>query len=113
MNAQTALVLMWLGSGILFLLLSVPLVAGRVPRNGLYGFRTNKTLGSDEVWYPANSYAGRQMAGAGVAIVLGAAALLTCANRLSVDTIGYLGLGLVLIPLLVAVVRSAIYLRTL
>lgn len=113
MHAQTALVLMWLGSGIMLCLISLPLIAGRVPRNGLYGFRTARTLGSDEAWYPANRYAGRQLAGAGLAITLGAAAMLTFANRLGLDTVGYLGLGLVLIPLLVAVARSVMYLRTL
>ncbi|MDF1752604.1 MAG: SdpI family protein [Verrucomicrobiales bacterium] len=30
-------------------------------RNQLYGFRTRKTLSSDEIWYPANQYAGKAL----------------------------------------------------
>ena len=113
MPTQTMLAFLWLAEGAVLCALSLPLVAGRIPRNGLYGFRTPKTLGSDEVWYPANRYAGRQLWVAGVAIVVGAAAILPFAPALSVDAVAYLGLAVTIIPLAVAVVRSALYLRKL
>jgi SdpI/YfhL protein family len=39
-----------------FLLLGIlrPLVQHKIGRNGLYGFRTPKTLASDKAWYAAN-----------------------------------------------------------
>ena len=40
------------------LVLSIPMILGKVPPNGAYGFRTAKTLSSPEVWYPANRAAG-------------------------------------------------------
>ena len=43
------------------ILASVPLVLKLVPRNGVYGFRTRRTVESDEVWYPANRAAGIAM----------------------------------------------------
>jgi hypothetical protein len=45
--------------GVVTVTLCIPMALGRVPRNDLYGFRTGKTLSSDEVWYPANRLSGR------------------------------------------------------
>lgn len=42
----------------LFLLLAIPLILRKIPRNSLYGFRTLKTLKSDRVWYEANFFFG-------------------------------------------------------
>lgn len=52
--------------------LAVPLVLGMVPPNGLYGFRTPKTLSSPDIWYLANRFAGWLM--------IAAAALTICFN---------------------------------
>jgi len=37
---------------------AIPLVLGIIPRNAVYGFRTKKTLGDDQVWYKANRFGG-------------------------------------------------------
>ena len=50
---------------ILIILVSVPLIFEWIPRNGLYGFRTPRTLESDAIWYPANKMAGILFALAG------------------------------------------------
>jgi len=42
----------------LIALLSLPLVFGWIPRQSFYGARTSKTLSSDDIWYPANRFAG-------------------------------------------------------
>jgi SdpI/YhfL family protein len=39
---------------LLIIVLSIPMILRKVPRNSLYGFRTAYTLSSDEVWYRAN-----------------------------------------------------------
>ena len=41
--------------------LSIPLLLRRVPPNGLYGFRTPRTLSSPDIWYPANVFSARAM----------------------------------------------------
>jgi hypothetical protein len=48
-----------LGCNLLFVLLAIPLILRRVPRNIVYGFRTRSTLNNDYVWYRANAYFGR------------------------------------------------------
>ena len=50
--------------------LGVPLASGRVPPNSTYGFRTQKTLASPEVWYAANRVQGIDMCVAGIAVVI-------------------------------------------
>lgn len=42
-------------------LVAVPMVLGKVPPNGFYGFRTPKTLSSAAIWYPANRFSGWMM----------------------------------------------------
>ncbi|MGE5299493.1 MAG: SdpI family protein [Acidobacteriota bacterium] len=44
---------------VIFVLISVPLVLGMVPRNRFYGIRTKKTLSDDRVWYAVNKLGGR------------------------------------------------------
>ena len=53
-----AQLLIGVGFPLLILLVSLPMILGKVPPNGAYGFRTPKTLSSPEVWYPANRAAG-------------------------------------------------------
>jgi uncharacterized membrane protein len=43
---------------LLLFVVAVPLVAGLIPRNRLYGFRTAKTLSDDGIWYRVNRLAG-------------------------------------------------------
>src|SRR5262249_37141483 len=40
------------------IIVSIPMILAKVPRNSLYGFRTTYTLSSDEVWYRANKISG-------------------------------------------------------
>jgi uncharacterized membrane protein len=50
-----------LGCAGLFAALAIPLALRKVPRNGLYGFRTPKTLSDDGIWYEANAYFGQAL----------------------------------------------------
>jgi hypothetical protein len=47
--------------GVLFLLLSIPLVMKKVPMNSIYGFRISKAFDSEANWYEVNRYGGRQL----------------------------------------------------
>src|SRR5262245_45515649 len=46
--------------------LAIPMILELVPRNPIYGFRTQYTLSSDEVWYRANRISGIAMVLAGL-----------------------------------------------
>ena len=46
--------------GVMFILVSIPLVAKKVPMNRLYGFRLSQAFESDENWYAINRYGGKQ-----------------------------------------------------
>jgi uncharacterized membrane protein len=43
----------------IFVLIAIPLLLRKVPRNVVYGFRTRTTLADDFVWYEANAHFGR------------------------------------------------------
>lgn len=51
----------------LFLIgLSIPLVLQKIPPNGWYGFRTEKTLSDPSIWYSANKLGGKYFLVVGV-----------------------------------------------
>ena len=43
----------------IFVIIAIPLILRKVPRNVIYGFRIKATLQNDFVWYEANAYFGR------------------------------------------------------
>lgn len=47
---------------LVFVVLSIPLILRKVPRNIVYGFRTRAALADDFVWYETNAYFGRGLA---------------------------------------------------
>lgn len=57
----------------IFVVLSIPLILRKVPRNVVYGFRTCATLANDFVWFEANAYFGRGLV---VSSLISAAAVL-------------------------------------
>ena len=84
---------------LLLVALAIPLILDMIPRNGFYGYRTPRTLASDEVWYPANRYAGKALVVAGLVW----AALPLMVQRNLVNPLGLIVLG-------AAVVASFVYL---
>lgn len=48
-------------AGLIFILVSIPLVKRRIKPNQGYGFRIAKAFESEENWYRINEYGGRQM----------------------------------------------------
>ena len=41
-----------------FIAMAVPLVLQKVPPNRVYGFRTRKTMSNEVIWYKANRFMG-------------------------------------------------------
>jgi hypothetical protein len=55
--------------------LSIPMILGKLKPNGMYGFRTPKTLSSDDAWYKSNAYMGRLLLVWGFAVSAGSVLL--------------------------------------
>lgn len=47
------------GIGVALVVLSIPLVARKVPMNAVYGVRTRKAFASERNWYEINAYGGK------------------------------------------------------
>jgi len=60
------LVIIYVAGGLLLTAFSIPLVLGKIPPNGLYGFRVKKTLENPDAWYPANRYTGKWLLATGL-----------------------------------------------
>jgi hypothetical protein len=69
------LMIMFLSSGLLLAALSVPMIMGKIPPNGFYGFRVKKTMENPKIWYPVNSYSGKWLLAASLVQAVAAVAI--------------------------------------
>lgn len=102
----------FMGSGTLLVALSIPLIRGRIPPNGLYGFRVRRTLENPAVWYPANRYAGWLMLGLGVLFPL-AATVLYFVPGMGLQGYAWSCLAVMMVGLALGLFLSFRYLRSL
>ena len=56
--------------GIFLMIVAIPMIRGKVKPNGWYGFRMPVTQKSEEIWYPANAYAGKGLVIVGLIVIL-------------------------------------------
>ncbi len=56
--------------GVVLAVLSLPLVARKVPMNRVYGVRTPKAFASERNWYEINAYGGKLLFGYGLLLVV-------------------------------------------
>ena len=61
---------LFVGCGLLFVLLSIPMIRRRVPPNGLYGLRVPATFADEWVWYEANARSGMDMLWLGALLIV-------------------------------------------
>ncbi len=98
----------------LIALLSLPLIFGWIPRQSFYGARTSKTLSSDDIWYPANRFAGVVLL---VSSCIYFAVAWTLPDATTVTNIGFViwfvHLGAFVIPLIVSLLLIRSYIQTL
>ena len=99
----------YLGGGLLFIILSIPLILKKVPPNPIYGFRTKKTLSDKQIWYKANYYCGLQLFYVGL-IYMGFILIEWALKVKNAALYNALLLGLLAV---VVLVRSLLYLRKL
>ena len=105
----TFLLILFIATGLLMIVLALPLVYRKIPPNHLYGFRVKRTLENREVWFEANAFAGQRLAWVGLATVAAAIIfyVLPIANIAAYATAVA---SVEMVGLLVAVVQSFRYL---
>jgi uncharacterized membrane protein len=96
----------------LFVLLAIPLILRKVPRNGVYGFRTPKTLRSDEIWYAANAFFGWGMVFSSVVTAI-AIKVLYSLKGLTPEQFLTSSLVVLVAPLVLAVLFTFLHIRNL
>lgn len=105
--------LLFILTGLLFVILAVPMILGKVPPNQWFGFRVQKALEDPDVWYPANAYAGKLLLVLGL-IIMGTALILPrLLPDLSADNLAWVMVGVMLGGVLIMVLLSWRYLKAL
>jgi hypothetical protein len=99
-------------SGLVLAAISVPLILGRIPPNGLYGFRVRKTMEHPEIWYPVNKYAGERLLIASLLMILAAIGFWFLPGR-SIDAYSYAVLVIWVAGFTIAIVSTIRYMNTL
>ncbi len=67
------LMAMYIGSGLLLSLISIPGILRKIGPNPVYGFRVKRTLEDPKIWYDANAYSAKGLFCVG--LILAATAL--------------------------------------
>ena len=111
-EGKVFLLILFVASGLLLAVLSVPLIFRKIPPNYWYGFRVRATLENEEVWYPANEYAGKWLLWVGMGTVVAAVTLFLMPST-NVGVYASAVGGILIVGLVVALIQSFIYLRTL
>jgi hypothetical protein len=106
------LMLMFFFSGVFLAALSVPLIMGKIPPNGLYGFRVKKTMENPDIWYPVNAYSGKWLLVAGLVMAMAAVGLFYVPG-LSLDIYSYAVLAVWVVMFTVAILASVRYMKSL
>jgi len=84
MKPLTFLMVLFVGSGLLLVGISIPLIQRRIKPNYWYGFRTRRTLSDPQIWYDVNAYAGQRLLISGL-ITTSAAVVLYFSPGFTVD----------------------------
>jgi hypothetical protein len=106
------LLMLFLFSGALLAGLSVPMILGKIPPNGLYGFRVKKTMENPEIWYPVNAYSGKWLLVVGLILILASVGIFFIPG-ISLDVYAYAVLAVWGAAFAVAMVASIRYLNSL
>ncbi len=108
---MSTLLILYLASGLLLILISLPLLWGKVPPNPFYGFRVRATLENPAIWYPVNKQGAKGLLWTGV-VVVAAALLLYEIPGLSLDAYALGCLAVLLLALTTALIQSFRCLRS-
>ena len=106
------LFLLFLFSGLFLAGISIPLILGKIPPNGLYGFRVKKTMENPEIWYLVNTYSGKWLLVVGIILAI-VSIILFFIPGLSVDLYSYSILAIWAVIFAIALAASIRYLKSL
>ncbi len=109
---MTILMYMFFFSGLLLAGLSIPMILGKIPPNGLYGFRVKKTMENPDIWYKVNTYSGKWLLGVGLVIALAALGF-SYIPGLTLDGYSYAVLAVWVVLFAVTLIASIRYLKSL
>jgi uncharacterized membrane protein len=101
----------YLGSGLLLIIISIPLVKNWIKPNPFYGFRVKKTLEDPEIWYLVNAYSGKRLLLAGIFTSL-SSLILFIYPGLSLENYSLTCLVLSMTSLTIAIIQSLNYLKS-
>ena len=93
--------------GVISIVISIPLLYGKVPMNHAYGFRIRKAFTSNENWYAINRYGARQLMTWSIVMVISGVTLLFVAIPPLARLIP------LVITLTIAIVKTLLFAKTL
>ena len=108
---MTSLLVLYVGSGILAVLISLPLMFEKIGPNPFYGFRVSSTLNDPASWYAVNKYFARHLLVVGLVQILAAVALALIPG-ISVDGYALAVLAVFVLVFSVAMFRAWRYLKS-
>jgi uncharacterized membrane protein len=97
--------------GLAFAALGLPLALGSIPPNGIYGFRTAKTLSDPKIWITVNRSMGMDLVIAGLAIVIAAFIISSLLRTGSANINALVNVCFDAVVILVVVLRGFLRLR--
>lgn len=103
--------MLYLFSGILLILISIPLLLEKVKPNPIYGFRVRATLDDPGTWYAVNKFFGKRLLVVGAVVSIDAAALYFV-PRISVDGYALAMLAIFVIAFSIAMFQSWKYMKS-
>lgn len=95
------------------IVISIPLILEKVKPNGLYGFRTYKTLSDETIWYKANKFLGCSLVFAGLISILLMLLKEYYPQLIPFPGYHYFGIVVFIVPIFIAAISSCIYLSKL
>lgn len=95
---------------VLLIVVALPLALRKIPRNGIYGYRTRATMADDEIWFDANAHFGRGLI---IASMVGAFAGYLIDHFEPFSPTAYLPVSIFVlaVPSLVAMLATARFIR--
>ncbi|MFZ5879509.1 MAG: SdpI family protein [Chloroflexota bacterium] len=107
------LFLLFIGLGVLGMLVAAPLMANKIGPNPVYGFRTRKTLEDSRIWYAVNQHFGARLFVGSLFQFAAALGLYLAFPGLGVDAYALVMLGVYVLSFGVAMAQTARYMNTL
>lgn len=99
-------------AGLLLMILSLPLIAGKVKPNPIYGFRVRATLDNPQKWVSTNRYFAKRQFFVGLAVIAAALGLYLI-PKISLDAYALSVLGVFTAAFGFALYQSLRYMRSL